>query len=220
MQLKLFGQSFAQFIVVINYKQGFLLHHIPVTYFSLSFANNSDEMVKIFTATAHDIPEQNRGEVVLNQHRVRCALGKEGVIAAERKREGDLRSPLGVWPVRFVYYRPDRTPAPKTVLPLVALTPDDGWCDDAMDEAYNQPVKLPYKARTESLWREDHVYDVIIVLGYNDDPVVPGHGSAIFAHVAREGYVGTEGCVAMKIKDVLMLLELAEPDSAIEIKSA
>ncbi|WP_189484875.1 L,D-transpeptidase family protein [Asticcacaulis endophyticus] len=177
-------------------------------------------MVKIFTATAHDIPEQNRGEVVLNQHRVRCALGKEGVIAAERKREGDLRSPLGVWPVRFVYYRPDRTPAPKTVLPLVALTPDDGWCDDAMDEAYNQPVKLPYKARTESLWREDHVYDVIIVLGYNDDPVVPGHGSAIFAHVAREGYVGTEGCVAMKIKDVLMLLELAEPDSAIEIKSA
>ena len=69
--------------------------------------------------------------------------------------------------------------APLTGLPLRGLRPEDGWCDDAADEIYNRPVKLPFRARAERLWREDGIYDLIVVLGYNDDPPVPGMGSAV-----------------------------------------
>src|SRR5580658_9914661 len=82
----------------------------------------------------------------------RCAIGPAGVVAAAVKREGDGASPAGAWPLRRVYYRPDRRAAPKTGLPVVPLLPDDGWCDASGDGAYNRPVKLPYAASAEALW--------------------------------------------------------------------
>jgi L,D-peptidoglycan transpeptidase YkuD (ErfK/YbiS/YcfS/YnhG family) len=106
--------------------------------------------------------------------------------------------------MRALLFRPDRLPrAPLTGLPLRGLRPEEGWCDDAADELYNKPVKLPYRARAERLWREDRIYDVIVVLGYNDDPVVPGKGSAIFLHIARPGFTPTAGCVALGQEDLL-----------------
>jgi L,D-peptidoglycan transpeptidase YkuD (ErfK/YbiS/YcfS/YnhG family) len=125
---------------------------------------------------------------------------------------------LGAWPIRYVYYRPDRVAKPETQLPVVALSPDDGWCDDPKDPAYNTHVKLPWPTSHEKLWRDDHVYDLIVVLGHNDDPVVPGMGSAIFMHLARADYSGTEGCVALGLNDLLELLREAEPGSAVEIR--
>src|SRR5579864_3984544 len=97
----------------------------------------------------------------------RCALGPVGVIAAVAKREGDGRTPLGVWPLRRVLYRPDRRPPPTTALSVAPLAPDDGWCDAPADAAYNRPVKLPYPASAEALWRDGHIYDLIVVLGHN-----------------------------------------------------
>lgn len=170
-------------------------------------------MKQIFTA-------YDNNTLVLNARSLPCALGKAGVIEAADKREGDLKSPLGVWPVRLVYYRPDRLAPPETSLPMKALGPDDGWCDDPSHTDYNKAVNLPFTASHEKLWREDHVYDVICVLGYNDDPIVPGHGSAIFMHLAREGYTGTEGCVALSLPDMLELLKTAAPESFVEIKRA
>ena len=158
------------------------------------------------------------GRLGLNLHSVRAALGKGGVIAAAAKREGDGKSPLGSWPIRYVYYRPDRVARPETQLPVVALSPDDGWCDESSDPAYNTHVKLPWPTSHEKLWRDDHVYDLIVVLGHNDDPVVPGMGSAIFMHLAREDYSGTEGCVALAADDLLELLREAEPGSQVEIR--
>ena len=114
----------------------------------------------------------------------RCALGREGVISAEDKREGDGASPLGVWPIRRVLYRPDREAPPETVLQVEAMKPDDGWCDAPTDPNYNRPVTLPYPASAEQMWREDGVYDLVVVLGHNDDPVRPAMGSAIFLHLA------------------------------------
>ncbi|KCZ91752.1 L,D-transpeptidase family protein [Hyphomonas johnsonii] len=147
----------------------------------------------------------------------RCALGAGGVIGANLKREGDGASPIGVWPVRRLYYRPDRTLPPETRLPKVPLRPQDGWCDAPDDPLYNRPVALPYPASAEKLWRADHVYNLIVELGYNDDPVVPGHGSAIFLHLARETFQPTEGCIALAEADLRTVLRFLTPDSRIEI---
>lgn len=151
---------------------------------------------------------------------VRCALGKGGVKPAVDKREGDGASPLGTWVMRRILYRPDRGPPPLTALPAQPIAPDDGWCDAAADPYYNRPVKLPYPASAEHLWREDHVYDLIVILAHNDDPVVPGMGSAIFMHIARDGYTGTEGCVALAREDLLAVLQAAKPGDAVAIVQA
>jgi L,D-peptidoglycan transpeptidase YkuD (ErfK/YbiS/YcfS/YnhG family) len=164
----------------------------------------------IFTARAN-------GNFELGGRTSRCALGPNGVVAAEEKREGDGKSPLGVWPIRRVLFRPDRGPAPQTTLPLAPIAPSDGWCDDPNDPAYNRPVALPYPASAEALWREDAVYDVIVVLGHNDDPPVPGLGSAIFLHLAKPGFPPTQGCIAITHADMEEVLKLAAPGDAVEI---
>jgi len=160
------------------------------------------------------------GWLDLRGRTVRCALGPAGVVAAADKREGDGKTPLGVWPIRRVLYRPDRGGAPKTDLPVEALEQDDGWCDAPDDPRYNRPVRLPYPASAEALWRDDHVYDLIVVLGYNDDPPVPGLGSAIFLHLAWPDYRATQGCVALAGEDLEALLALAKPGDALEIAPA
>lgn len=157
------------------------------------------------------------GWLDLAGRRVRCALGPAGVTPAAEKREGDGASPAGAWPLRRVLYRRDRRAAPQTALPARPLRPSDGWCDAPGDPAYNQPVSLPYPASAERLWRDDHVYDLIVVLGHNDDPVVPGAGSAVFLHLARPDFPPTEGCVALAPDDLEALLRLAQPGDALVI---
>jgi L,D-peptidoglycan transpeptidase YkuD (ErfK/YbiS/YcfS/YnhG family) len=156
----------------------------------------------------------------LGGERVRCALGKGGVVAQADKREGDGASPLGVWPIRRALYRPDRSGAPETALSVQPLGPNDGWCDEPSDPAYNLPIQHPYPTSAERLWREDGLYDYVVVLGHNDAPVIPGAGSAIFLHVARPGYAATEGCVALAREDMEALLKLARPGDAVEIRRA
>ncbi len=145
----------------------------------------------------------------------RCAIGR-GAIALE-KREGDGVTPVGRWPIRRVLYRADRVAAPETAFDCAAIGPDDGWCDDPADPAYNRPVRLPYAASHERMTRDDGLYDVVVVLGHNDDPVVPGAGSAIFLHVARDDYGPTEGCVALALADLLEVLRTAGPGSAVDV---
>ena len=139
---------------------------------------------------------------------VRAAFGRSGVIAAADKREGDGATPLGAWPLRRVWWRADRlSSAPATALPLRAIAPEDGWCDAPDDPAYNRPVRLPYRASAEVMQRQDGLYDVVVELGHNDDPPVPGLGSAIFLHVARPDFGPTQGCVALALPDLLDLLK-------------
>lgn len=138
---------------------------------------------------------------------------------AAAKREGDGASPIGAWPVRRVLYRPDKGPPPETGLPVIGLKPEDGWSDDPAEPSYNRLVPLPCRGSHEWLWRDDGLYDLIVELGFNDDPVVPGMGSAIFLHVARAEYAPTEGCIALAEADLRAVLRLLGGGSVIEIRA-
>jgi L,D-peptidoglycan transpeptidase YkuD (ErfK/YbiS/YcfS/YnhG family) len=141
---------------------------------------------------------------------MRCALGRGGVTTA--KREGDGATPAGRFALRQVLYRPDRLAPPAVYLPARPLDAADGWCDDAADPAYNRPVRRPFAARHETLWRADGLYDLLAVIGYNDAPPQPSLGSAIFLHVAAPGYAPTEGCVALALSDLSEILTAWRPD--------
>jgi L,D-peptidoglycan transpeptidase YkuD (ErfK/YbiS/YcfS/YnhG family) len=147
------------------------------------------------------------GRLVFEGRVLRCALGKGGVVPATAKREGDGATPAARLPLRRVFFRADRGLAPRCTVPVEPIAAEDGWCDDPSQRAYNRLVRLPFGASHETLWREDHVYDVIGVLGWNDDPVERGRGSAIFLHLAREDYRPTEGCVALSPRDLRAVLE-------------
>ncbi len=140
-----------------------------------------------------------------------CALGRGGT--APFHSEGDGTTPLGCWPLRLVLYRPDRLPRPLSGLPVIALDPDDGWCDAPDDACYNRAVKLPFRSSAESLWREDAIYDIILVPGINDNPAITGRGSALFIHIAREDFSPTQGCIAMGKRELLHILPRLGPCS-------
>jgi L,D-peptidoglycan transpeptidase YkuD (ErfK/YbiS/YcfS/YnhG family) len=146
----------------------------------------------------------------------RAAIGPAGI--ARKAGEGDGVTPMGVFPLRQVFYRADRLAAPQTILPARAIAPDDGWCDAPDDENYNRLVTLPYPANAEKLWRDDHAYDILAVIGFNDHPVHPGKGSAIFLHLARADYAPTAGCVALAEKDLRAALEQLQPGDRIRIE--
>jgi L,D-peptidoglycan transpeptidase YkuD (ErfK/YbiS/YcfS/YnhG family) len=133
-----------------------------------------------------------------------CALGRSGLVA--RKREGDGGTPVGRFPFRRLLFRADRVPHIETRLPALHIAPDDGWCDDPADAAYNRPVRLPYAARHERMWLDSRLYDLVVVIGHNDDPVVPGAGSAVFLHLARDDWGPTGGCIAFAQADLLEIL--------------
>lgn len=135
-----------------------------------------------------------------NNRMMRCAIGRSGFSAG--KREGDGATPIGSFPVRQVFYRADRVATPSTNLPCRPLVEIDGWCNDPADPRYNCRVTLPYAASHEEMTRKDELYDLVVVLGYNDYPVIAGLGSAIFLHVAAPDFAPTEGCVALALSDL------------------
>lgn len=141
------------------------------------------------------------------------ALGRGGIRAS--KKEGDGATPMGRLAVLAVYYRPDRVRRPLSRLALKALRPGDGWCDATGDRNYNREVPMPYSASAERLWRQDHLYDIVVVLDYNIAPRVQGRGSAIFLHIARRNFAPTAGCIAMKREHLLRLLAAMREGAAI-----
>lgn len=150
-----------------------------------------------------------------------AAIGVNGLIPAAEKREGDGKTPIGTWPMRQLFYRPDRITLPKHQFSATEITQQLGqqlgWCDDAEDPFYNQLVKLPFAPSHEKLWRQDHAYDLIIPLGYNDAPAKPHLGSAIFFHLLHDGKDSTAGCIAISRDHMLGLIPYLSGDSFLEI---
>lgn len=135
-----------------------------------------------------------------------CRIGKGGYVDGDKGREGDAKTPLGTYHLRFGLYRADRLPKPRSRLTFRPLRQDDGWCDDVNDPAYNRFVRLPYAASHEKLWREDGAYDIILVMSHNDSPPAPGLGSAVFIHIAQPDDRETLGCVALEPEVMVRVL--------------
>lgn len=170
----------------------------------------------ISTAFGEDLFITSNGIAKFHHKVYRCALGKNGVSTS--KQEGDLKTPEGKFPLRCLYYRPDKfLQGVKTQLPQEPLHTDFGWCDDPTSPYYNQLIHLPFSKSHEILWRKDDIYDLIVVVGYNDHPVHKKRGSAIFIHVARDNYAPTYGCIAFSKKDLLEILEGLDGESKIII---
>lgn len=143
----------------------------------------------------------------------KCAVGKEGIIS--EKKEGDGTTPAGCFPIREVWYRKDRVEEPKSVFKAREITDKDGWSNDPTDPDYNKHVSMPHNFSAETLWRDDNLYDIVVVLGYNDDPVLSGKGSAIFMHIAQKNYSPTQGCVVLSEDDLREILATVAKDTLV-----
>jgi L,D-peptidoglycan transpeptidase YkuD (ErfK/YbiS/YcfS/YnhG family) len=156
-----------------------------------------------------------KGRVFAGNFNFSCALGKGGT--TRKKREGDGATPLGSFHLRRLWYRTDQINRPQTRLMIRTIKPSDGWCDASKHPRYNKPVRLPFSSSHERMWRDDALYDCVIEIGWNDQPAIPGQGSAIFMHIARPGYKPTEGCVALSKKDLMKLIPRIGPKTRIII---
>jgi L,D-peptidoglycan transpeptidase YkuD (ErfK/YbiS/YcfS/YnhG family) len=148
---------------------------------------------------------------------ISCRIGRAGAIPMRDGREGDAKTPLGEYVLRCGLYRADRLPAPPSPLTFRPIRESDGWCDAPEDPAYNRHIRLPYPASHERLWREDGVYDIILVISHNDSPPVPGLGSAVFLHIAQPDDRATLGCVAFAPDDMVKLLPELRGGMAVKI---
>ena len=174
----------------------------------------TDENILIVQA---DTVEGSLGWATLGERRWRCTVGAGGI--REDKVEGDAATPVGEFPLRRIYYRNDLVILPKVSLPARPIGEHDGWCDDPRSPSYNRLVNIPNEWSAEKMWREDGLYDLVVVVGYNDDPPEGEWGSAIFLHIARDDYAGTQGCVAFSREDLLELVTLIGPETKIEVLS-
>lgn len=149
-----------------------------------------------------------------------CSIGRNGT--SSDKKEGDGTTPIGQFPIREIFYRADRANLSQLKLNLAcsAIEKDDGWCDDVNSDNYNKYIKLPSEESHEKLRREDNIYDIIVVIGYNDDPIIKKKGSAIFLHIARENYQPTAGCIALAKEDLLKVIPQLTPKTKINIDAS
>jgi L,D-peptidoglycan transpeptidase YkuD (ErfK/YbiS/YcfS/YnhG family) len=156
-------------------------------------------------------------ETSRGRRRWRCVVGAGGV--REDKIEGDAATPAGEFPLRRLYFRNDRLILPTVRLPARPIAEHDGWCDDPRSSSYNRLVHVPNDWSHEKMWREDGLYDLVVVVGYNDDPPEGEWGSAIFLHIARDDMGPTQGCVAFARGDFMELVPLLGPDTRLRVLS-
>ena len=138
--------------------------------------------------------------LIFQNYKVKCAIGKRGINI--KKKEGDLITPKGTFKIKKLLYRRDKIGAINTNLKKAVIKKNMGWCNDIKSKDYNKLISFPFKFTAEKLYRKDNIYDLILVLNYNMNPIRKGKGSAIFIHVAKNNYRTTEGCVALK-KNIL-----------------
>jgi L,D-peptidoglycan transpeptidase YkuD (ErfK/YbiS/YcfS/YnhG family) len=161
-------------------------------------------------------PGGSRGLLLVGRHAIPVALGRSGILA--NKREGDGATPRGRFRLVRLWWRADRSPRPKTLLPIRPIGVEDAWCEDPRDRRYNHPVRRQADAAGDRLRRADNLYDLIIEIDHNTRPRVAGRGSAVFIHVARSGLSPTAGCVALSAIRLRGLLARFSPNTRIRIE--
>jgi L,D-peptidoglycan transpeptidase YkuD (ErfK/YbiS/YcfS/YnhG family) len=145
----------------------------------------------------------------------RCALGKAGI--KKKEKEGDNVTPKGTFKITKMYYRPDKIKNITSLVKKIKIKNNMGWCDDPSSNLYNRQIKLPNKFGHEKLYRKDNLYDLILVLNYNVNPIIKNKGSAIFIHIAKKNYKKTKGCIALKKKHLIELISKIKKNTKIKI---
>ena len=156
-------------------------------------------------------------KITVNDCSFRCSIGKNGL--SKSKVEGDSCTPVGTFKFNKIYYRKDKLGDINFKLPFEAINKQSGWCDDNSSHLYNQYIEFPFEESAERLHRADDIYDIVCVINYNTGPIIAGKGSAIFLHVCRDDFSGTEGCIAMKRSQLLDIAKEITVSSTIEIKN-
>jgi L,D-peptidoglycan transpeptidase YkuD (ErfK/YbiS/YcfS/YnhG family) len=155
------------------------------------------------------------GYLIYKNIKFRCSLGKNGV--GEKKYEGDNVTPTGIYKLVTVFFRKDRIAKIKSKIVFNEIKKNMGWCDDPKSRKYNRLIKLPSRFSHEKLFRKDHLYDLIIVINYNMNPIIKNKGSAIFIHLATKNYSPTSGCIGLKKKNMIELIKKIKKDELIKI---
>lgn len=151
----------------------------------------------------------SRGRLHFGNRHIPCVLGRSGIVTG--KKEGDGATPRGEYEILGCFYRQDRIGRPVTRLAMSRIQKDDGWCDQPDHGQYNRQVKLPFAGRHERLWRDDRLYDTVLILDYNFRYRIKGRGSAIFFHISSADGQATEGCIAIAPDDMRKLLPMLRP---------
>ena len=158
----------------------------------------------------------NKKYLTYNQYKVKCAVGKRGVNL--KKKEGDFITPIGLYKIKYILYRKDRIKQIPSKLRKITIKKNMGWCDDPKSKQYNKLVNLPFSYSCEQLFKKENIYDIILVLNYNMNPIKKDKGSAIFVHVAKKNYEKTRGCVAVKKLDLLRILKEIKVKTKVKIE--
>ena len=156
----------------------------------------------------------NKNYLIYNKLKVKCAIGKNGI--GYKKKEGDLITPSGIFRIKYILYRKDRVKI-KTKLKRKIIKKNLGWCDDPKSTHYNKPVKLPFTYSHEKLYKKENIYDIVLVLNYNMNPIKKNKGSAIFIHVAKNNFKKTEGCIAIKKLNLIKLIRKINANTKVKI---
>ena len=154
-------------------------------------------------------------KLIYNNYRIKCAIGKRGI--RKKKEEGDFITPIGLHKINYILYRKDRIKKLDTILKKLPIKKNMGWCDDSKSKKYNKLIKIPFTYSYEKLFRRENIYDIILVLNYNMNPIKKNKGSAIFIHIAKKGYKSTEGCVAIKKIELIKLLKNIRKNTKVKI---
>ena len=157
----------------------------------------------------------NKQYLTYNNYKAKCSIGKRGI--GYKKKEGDLVTPKGKYKIKYILYRRDRIKEIKTKIKKIIIKKNMAWCDDPNSRKYNKLVKLPSAFGYEKLYRRENIYDIIIVLNYNMNPIKKNKGSAIFIHIAKKNYKKTEGCVAIKKNELLKVLKFLNSETIVKI---
>ena len=159
---------------------------------------------------------KNKETLLIDEFKFKCSVGKKGF--SKNKKEGDLKTPAGIFELGKIYYRPDRIEKPLSKLQTTTIKKNMGWCDDPKSKYYNKliTIKKKLKINYEKLYRRDHKYDFFILIKYNYKKTLKGKGSAIFLHLTKN-YLPTKGCIAITKKDFIILIKLINKKTKIKI---
>ena len=158
----------------------------------------------------------NKRYLTYKQYKVKCAVGKRGI--GLKKKEGDLITPIGEFRIKYILYRKDRVKKIQSKLKMVIIKKNMGWCDDPASKKYNKMVNLPFSTSYERLFRKENIYDIILVLDYNMNPIKKNKGSAIFIHIAKKNYKKTEGCIAIKKVELFKIIKEIKINTKVKIE--